>query len=139
MSVCHICSACPCLREYLYTSDLVPVSPSHRPSKHIINILLLQIEDILQHASDLDFIMSIVWVKGHIDIDGNELVDGAAKVAARGDSSQEALLPPEWATSPLPQCRSRHSRQHFTSSGKRLGAHLHVTQRYQESTRCKFN
>ena len=28
MSVCHICSAHPCLRESLYTSGLVSVSPS---------------------------------------------------------------------------------------------------------------
>ena len=40
-------------------------------------------------------------MKGHIDVEGNELVDGVAKVAAEGNSSQEALLPPEWATSPL--------------------------------------
>ena len=44
---------------------------------------------------DPDFVMSIVWVKGHIDVEGNKLVDRAAKVAAVGTSSQEALLPPE--------------------------------------------
>jgi ribonuclease HI len=73
-----------------------------RPSQYIINFLLLQIEDVLQHATDPDFVLSIVWVKGHIDVEGNELVDGAAKAAAAGESSQEALLPPEWATSTLP-------------------------------------
>ena len=29
MSVCHICLAHPCLRESLYTSGLISVSPSH--------------------------------------------------------------------------------------------------------------
>ena len=33
MSVCRICSARPCLRESLYTSGLVSVSPSHTQSK----------------------------------------------------------------------------------------------------------
>ena len=66
-----------------------------RPSQYIINDLLHQIKDVLQHATDPDFVMSIVWVKGHIDVEGNKLVDRAAKVAAVGTSSQEALLPPE--------------------------------------------
>ena len=35
MSVCHICSARPCLRESLYTSGLVSVSPSHRDSQFL--------------------------------------------------------------------------------------------------------
>ena len=73
-----------------------------RPSQYIINFLLFQIKDILQQATDPDFIMSIVWVRGHINVEGNKLVDGAAKAAAVGESSQEALLPPEWATSTLP-------------------------------------
>ena len=73
-----------------------------RPSQYIINYLLHQIKDVLQHATDLDFVMSIVWVKGHIDVEGNELVDKAVKVAAVGTSSQEASLPPDWATPTLP-------------------------------------
>jgi len=46
--------------------------------------------------------MLIVWVKGVVDVEGNKLADGVAKGAAKGDSSQESLLPPEWATAPLP-------------------------------------
>ena len=32
MSVCHICSARPCLKESLYTSGLISVLPSHLSS-----------------------------------------------------------------------------------------------------------
>ena len=33
--MCHICLACPCLRESLYTSDLVSVSPSQKIKLYI--------------------------------------------------------------------------------------------------------
>ena len=39
VSVCHICSACPCCRESLYTSGLVSVSPSHH--HFVLNIFIL--------------------------------------------------------------------------------------------------
>ena len=62
--------------------------------------------------------MSIVWVKGHINVEGNKLVDGVAKAAAMGKSSQEALLPPEWATSTLPASISAWKQAFKTSFHK---------------------
>ena len=35
VSVCHICSACPCLRESLYMSGLISVSPSQKIKLYI--------------------------------------------------------------------------------------------------------
>ena len=37
VSVCHSCSACPCLRESLYMSGLVSVSPSHLPCHPLLH------------------------------------------------------------------------------------------------------
>ena len=45
---------------------------------------------------------NITWVKGHMDIEGNELVDKAAKEAAEGESSEVTSLPSLLAANPLP-------------------------------------
>ena len=104
-----------------------------RPSQYIINYLLHQIEDILQHATGPDFVMSIVWVKGHINVEGNEMVDKAAKVVATGTSSQEALMPPEWATPTLPVSVSAWKQAYKTALQKQWRQDWSSSPRYHTS------
>ena len=51
VSVCHICWACPCLRESLYTSGFISVSPSHDPQEP--SCIFPQLLDIFQASPKL--------------------------------------------------------------------------------------
>ena len=46
MSVCHICSACPCLRESLYTSGLISVSPSQKIKLYVDDSTHIEIQKL---------------------------------------------------------------------------------------------
>jgi ribonuclease HI len=58
------------------------------------------------------------WMAGHIGIDGNELVDGEAKKAAKGQSSDPKSLPrilcwkPKINTAALKQHHRKQSTAH---------------------------
>ena len=55
--------------------------------------LICQISSAYHQARHPDFELNIMWVKGHASIEGNELVDGTAKLAAGGESSAASILP----------------------------------------------
>ena len=61
-----------------------------------------------------------MWVKGHMNIEGNELVDGAAKSAVGGESSVASLLPP-MLTSLLPVSITVHKQAFATSLHEQWG------------------
>ena len=67
----------------------------HKPklAQYIIDKLMRQISMVYCQARNPDFELSIMWVKGHTNIEGNELVDSAAKLAMGGELSTASLLP----------------------------------------------
>ena len=82
--------------------------------------LLSQFDSIFHQTRQPDFELDVAWVKGHMDIEGNEMVDKAAKEAAGGESSKVSSLPSLLATNPLPVSVSV-SKQNY-------GASLHEQQ-----------
>ena len=83
-------------------------------AQYIMDELMCQISTVYRQARHPDFELNIMRVKGHANIEGNELVDGAAKLAAGGELSAASLLPP-MLTSLLPASIMVH-KQAFTFS-----------------------
>ncbi len=90
-----------------------------KPSQHLINGLLLQIEAAVGQARHPDFKLEIAWVKGHMDIERNKLVDKAAKAAAQGDISDSLVLPLALSASSLPVSISACRQAYKASLNKR--------------------
>ena len=59
MSVCHICSARPCLRESLYMSGLVSVLLSH-----ILSLVDEEVDELLNLLVDTFSLAVCLWVVG---------------------------------------------------------------------------
>ena len=85
-----------------------------KPAQHIMEELTCQISSAYRQVRHLDFELNIMWVKGHANIEGNELVDGAAKLAVGGESSAASLLPPMLMSSLPVSIMAR--KQAFTAS-----------------------
>ena len=84
-------------------------------AKYLVSGLLSQFDSIFRQARQPDFKLDIAWVKGHMEIEGNEMVDKAAKEAAGGESSEVSSLPSLLATIPLPVSASA-SKQNYRAS-----------------------
>ena len=90
-----------------------------RTTQYLVSGLLSQFDSIFRWSRHLDFELDIAWVKGHMDIEGNELVDKAVKEAAGGKSSKVTSLPSLLATNPLPVSVSAHKQAYGASLHKR--------------------
>lgn len=64
-----------------------------KPVQYLMDELVCQIREIHRQARHPDFELSIIWVKGHVEVEGNKLVDGVAKSATGGESSEASSLP----------------------------------------------
>jgi hypothetical protein len=79
---------------------------------------------IKKECGNKNYQLTLRWMAGHIGIDGNELVDGEAKKAARGQSSNPKSLPcilrrkPKTNTAALKQ----HHRKQSTACWKKIWA-----------------
>ena len=71
-------------------------------AQYLVSGLLSQFDSIFHQTRQPDFELDVAWVKGHMDIEGNEMVDKAAKEATGGESSEVLSLPTLLATNPLP-------------------------------------
>ena len=86
-------------------NQLVIQSLRYRKSgtaQYLVSGLLSQFDSIYCRSQQPDFELDIAWVKGHMDIEGNETVDKVAKEATGGDSSKVMSLPALLAINPLP-------------------------------------
>ena len=90
-----------------------------RTAQYLVSGLLSQFDSIFRQSRHPDFELDITWVKGHMDIEGNELVDKAAKEAAEGESSEVTSLPSLLAANPLPVSVSAHKQAYGASLHKR--------------------
>ena len=84
-------------------------------AQYLVSGLLFQFDSIFRQAWQPDFELNIAWVKGHMDIEGNEMVDKGAKEAAGGESSKVLSLPSLLATISLPVSASA-SKQNYGAS-----------------------
>ncbi len=66
--------------------------PKARAGHHLVDTFYKQLEQMLRNRPRLA--ITIHWVPGHIDVEGNERADDEAKAAALGRSSQPSELPP---------------------------------------------
>ena len=84
-------------------------------AQYLVSGLLSQFNSIFHQARQPDFELDIAWVKGHMEIEGNEMVDKVAKEAAGGESSEVSSLPSFLATIPLLVSASA-SKQNYRAS-----------------------
>lgn len=70
--------------------------------QHLVDEIIRLAEKLKKKAASKDFQLTLRWVPGHMDVQGNETVDELAKRAAHGESSDKTLLP-VYLRKPLPQ------------------------------------
>ena len=84
-----------CSTTILLDNQAVIQSLEHRETRsaqYLLDELTHQIGTIYRQARHLDFELCVAWVKGHVEIEGNELADAVAKAAAGGESSMASSL-----------------------------------------------
>ena len=112
-----------CSTTILLDNQAVIQSLEHHKTKsaqYLLDELAHQIGMIHRQVRHPDFELSIAWVKGHIEIEGNELANTAAKVAAGGESSPASSLP-HMLTSPLPVSITAQKQAFMASLHKQWG------------------
>lgn len=82
----------------------------------------------------IDLRITIRWVPGHVDVEGNEDADDEAKAAAHGDGSRRALLPACLRKS-LPHSVSRLKQDRKTSIVERAKAQWLASPRFARMQR----
>jgi len=77
---------------------MAAMKPRAKSSQYILKEFLTIMEDISERRNkrlgDDTQPIKISWISAHCSIQGNELVDGEAKLAARGKTSVINALPP---------------------------------------------
>ena len=75
------------------------------PAHYLIDDLLLSLESVKRRHPGAK--LTLRWIPGHRDLEGNERADLEAKRAARGEASPPDSLPHRLATAPLPASLSK--------------------------------
>ena len=82
---------------------------SGRPGGYILDIAHDLHREARKHNPNLS--VTIRWVPSHVGIEGNEVVDGAAKKAARGHSTPEIFVPRDLLNLPASVSSLKHERR----------------------------
>ena len=68
-------------------------TPSNRSGHYLANIFLTAASSLQMARGTTNYSLTLRWTAGHVKIEGNELADEEAKLAAEGTSSDTKTLP----------------------------------------------
>jgi ribonuclease HI len=117
-----------------------------KSGQNVIGEFLQQIERKWKRSNKATYWLDVTWVKGHLNIEGNERVDEEAKKAAKGKMSKERKLPgflsespPPLSTSAICQEYERKLKEEWKARWEELPQHLKLSRIDPSMPSNKYN